>query len=544
MTSGVVYYNMGNKCLVRLAVSIYSLKKHYTGPITILSEGEESDKFCEKIAKDLGVNFQKVSFSVPEGPQLTFMKKTLLHTVTPYDISVFLDSDTLVTGRINELFEWANEYDFVATNFANWSTTGSTMSKRIRNWEKHYPKLIPGALSFGPALNAGCYAFKKTAAFLKVWYNMTLPGRDINLPEETSMQVILPNYPHLVAPQEFNCSCKHSNPHHPDVRIIHYHRNKHCRDGLPYGADIWVRYYERCLELDIGGMKEWHTTFDRTLRIYNINKKKKQVEKPKEKPVVKAVSKSKYRREDITIVSAISPNLMYAFEMNFPTWQAKPQLAGLPIIIFHHGFDNPEKQLKFVTDVPNAKLVHWDMPKYANIRELMISSFILGTAKHVETDYWLKLDADAYFSGVEDVLEPWHFEKDLCGHRWGVSRGEMLLAADAWAQHIGLPGESFLKGAQIQFAMENVKFKHERIISWICLHRSSFVREVAEICGERLPIPSHDTLLWYMAHRLGKPWTRTMLNRGTGHGKRMHQFLDARKSLAEQGFRIPEVVHG
>jgi hypothetical protein len=547
MTKGVIYYNTSTKCLVRLVVSIYSLRKHYTGPIAILSEGDESRKYCQPIAEALGCEFVESTFDVPEGPQMTFMKKTLLHTVTPYDVSVFLDSDTLVTGNIDKLFEWAEQYEFVATNFANWNTKGKIMSGRIKQWQKHHPGFIDKALEFGPALNAGCYAFRKDAKFLKVWFAMTLPGRDINLPEETSMQVILPAFPNFVAPQEYNCSCKFSNPFDPDVRIIHYHRNKHCRIGLPYGASLWMSYFDKVLAKDIASISKWHLEFDRTLAsflrdrdrstaVIILEDDKKALAVP---PVTDYKSIFPISPDKLTIVSAISPNMVYALKANFPTWQAKSQFAGVPIIIFHNGFENPEKDLDFVLKVPNARLIHWTMPKYDSIRELMISAFVLGSAEHVKTEYFLKLDADSYFSGREDVFDQSHFDNVLCGHRWGVSRLIMLQNLDFWAAKIGLPGKAFLSPEDSARVCDwNVKFKHPRIISWICLHQTKFVKQVAELTGNRLPVPSHDTLLWYMAWRLDLPWKGAKLNSGTGHGKRLSSFLDAHKKLREQGFIV------
>lgn len=551
MTAGVIYYNTGLKCLARLITSIYSLRKHYEGAIAIISEGAESDEYCGPIAQALGCEFVPAKFDVPNGPQNTFLKKTLLHTVSPYDLNVFLDSDTIVTGSISPLFSWALEHEFVGTQFSNWKTTGKTIGKRIKNWERHYPHLMEKALAFGPALNAGCYAFKRDTAFLKVWYMMTLPGREIFLPEETSMQVILPNYKHYIAPQEFNCSCKFSDPRHVDVRIIHYHRNKHCREGLPFGGDIWIKHFERVRELKLAGIESWWDKYDITLSRYYGDKSEVDKLLPKPVPSIPHASKpfeitetpARYRPEDLTIVSAVSPNCLYALRANFPTWQAKAQLRGLPMIIFHHGFEDPENDLRFVLEVPTARLVHWTMPKYDSMRELMISAFILGAAREVQTEYYLKLDADAYFSGREDVLEEEHFKYDLCGHRWGVSRLKHLQDADKWADshHAFSMTRPFLRDAERAMVVDDqVKYHHPRIISWICLHKMAFVREVAAMCGDRMPIPSHDTLLWYVANRFGRPWNGTKLNRGTGHGKRLNQFMDAHNKLAEQGYFIPE----
>jgi len=264
---GVIYYNTGFKGLARLLVSLHSLRKHWDGPVTVLSEGEDSSSKCREFAKVGLCDVREIDVTIPPGIQTAFLKKTLTHKTTPYQLNIFLDFDTLIRGDITELFDLAEKHQFVATNFAGWRSDGRTMVKRIRNWLPYYPKdLVEGAIPFGPAINAGTFAYDRDAKFHDDWYNLTLPGRHLNLPEETCMQVHLRFYPHFVADQKYNCSCKHSTPHHPDTRIIHYHGRKHCRSGLPYGGDLWIKEWEEVEKKNIAGVKRWGQRVDRYLR--------------------------------------------------------------------------------------------------------------------------------------------------------------------------------------------------------------------------------------------------------------------------------------
>ena len=548
MTRGIIYYNTGKKCLVRLATTIYSLRKHYRGPVAILSEGEESHQICTKIAGDLGVDFKAVEFQIPEGAQPTFLKKTLLHIVSPYDVSVFIDSDSLITGDPTPLFDWAEKYEFVATQFSNWAASGRIMTGRINNWKPYLPEYIDQALKFGPALNAGVYAFRRDSRFMNDWFEKTLPGRHIHLPEETSMQVLLHRYPNYVAPQIYNCSCKHSDPLDPDVRIIHYHRNKHCRIGLPFGAELWMRCFERVLEKNVAGIKDWHLEWDGTLKRYFVHKSKQTGQK--ETPVIKVVAPEKpepkkeqedmprprqlpqpYIRHDVTLVGAISANLIPLFKQTVPTWAAKPQVAAMPLIIFTHGISDPQTQLRPYVKHKNVTFIPWEMPKYNDIRELMISSFVLGAARHVTTPYWLKLDLDTYFATPEDLFGPEHYTYDIVGHRWGQSFLRNIILLDNWADTKGLPGKRLLPVDTQPPAHHREKYGHARFISWACLHKTDFVKEAAALAGDRLPSESHDTFLWYIAYRLGRKWGGVKLNIGAGHSKRWGKIKAAYDTL-------------
>lgn len=499
--AGVIYYNTGTKCLARLAVSIRSLKKHYSGPIAIISDGPESSRECEFIAKVLGVDCVHTTISVDLGPQETFLKKTLLHRYTPYDISLYLDSDTLVRRDPKVLLAFAAKHDFVATNFANWVSTGNTMRSRIMAWQPHYPNDIAEAINFGPALNAGVYAFKKSSEFMADWYNLTLPGRHIFLPEETSMQVHLRKYKHFVAPQEFNCSCKHSKPEAPNVAIIHYHRNKHCRQGLPFSARLWVDEYDSMIEEypQLGDLAR----HDRTLRSFLATRQLQS----SSLSVIKAVTDL----PATTLVTAVSANMFDVFRRTAPTWQLKKQFRDWPMIVFTHGVSH--KQIKRLVGFPNLTCIDWDH-QAVNMREKMISAFVYGAAQHVRTPYYVKLDCDAYFTDQSDIFRADDYKAAFTGHRWGLSLKAFIDILNDWADSKGLPGERIADNST------GAKVVMPRIISWICLHDMSFLAKAVALSPERMPVPSHDTYLWYLASRLNIKWQARRLNHGAGHSKK------------------------
>jgi hypothetical protein len=252
MTRGVIYYNRGQKMLVRLAVSIESLRRHYDGPVTILSQGDDSHKACEYIADrwGIGANVKRVDWP-DEKKRQTYLNATLSHQTTPYDTTMWLDSDTLVRGTFAEMFEAAEANEFAISQIANW-TVQKKIGKRVLDWAPLYPDWIKPALDFKPAINCGVFAFVKESALMRDWYKLAEPGRDLSwIPDETCCQLILHRYPHKIMDQKYNVSCKHSNPYDPDARIIHYHGRKHCRmtekDGVTFclhGAWLWYRMFE------------------------------------------------------------------------------------------------------------------------------------------------------------------------------------------------------------------------------------------------------------------------------------------------------------
>lgn len=265
---GVLYYNLGRSCAVRLLVSLHSLRKHYSGPVAILSEGEESHRLCQRIAAACGARVIEWDAAVETGKNMPFLAKTRLHLGTPFEVTVALDSDTLVLGPLDELFVQAERDGFCVARFANWRTSGGIMQKRIRQWSEILPGYIEAAVNHGPAINTGVMVFRQDASLFRQWYETALRGREYFIPDEVSCQLLLPRHPHFILDGKWNRSCKHDDPDLPDTRIIHYHGKKHCRPGLPYHGDKWMAVYDEVVNLNLAGVRDWSPAGDRMLKRY------------------------------------------------------------------------------------------------------------------------------------------------------------------------------------------------------------------------------------------------------------------------------------
>ena len=265
---GVIYYNTGTSCLIRLLVSLFSLRQHYSGPVTIVSEGEDSHELCQKIADALDAQVLRWDSGLEPGKNGAYLAKTRLYQASPYQTTVALDSDTLVQGDIEELFRQAEEHEFCVAQFAKWRTDGRIYSKRIRQWETLVPSHIESALNFGPAINTGVLAYKKEASILQEWEKVVLDGRHLFIPDEVSCQLLLPHHKHRILENLWNCSCRYDSPSDPSVKIIHYHGRKHCRPGLKFHGAAWITEYQRVVEANLADVHSWKPAGDRMLKRY------------------------------------------------------------------------------------------------------------------------------------------------------------------------------------------------------------------------------------------------------------------------------------
>lgn len=197
-------------------------------------------------------------------------------------------------------------------------------------------------------------------------------------------------------------------------------------------------------------------------------------------------------KDSLAIVTAVTPDYMKKLKWTLPTWTMKPQFKDCRLYIFHSGFKNIEKEFKWIEKYfSDIHLVEWSMEGVTNQRELMLSSFVLCSARNVEEDYFVKLDADTYFTDAQDAFNQEDFDYSICAHPWGYTKpGWWIDKLKAWVDNKSFDSKG----------KDGSTSSQKRIISWCCLHKTKFVKQASDVAGVRLPVPSHDTYLWFLAN--------------------------------------------
>jgi hypothetical protein len=487
MSEGVIYYNRGQKCIIRLATSIHSLRKYYDGCVTIIQHDKPNKhvlRILEWLQDKYDVDVKDVSEDAEAqaiGYSLQF--KAYLWKYTPYDNTIFLFSDTIVLGPIEHLHTLAELNGLVFTDFCGWVTTGGKMSRRINAWR---PVIgddeVKKALNYGRAVNTGVFAFtvdSETKVFLEEWGKLVNEGLKKNctrrILDEVACQVLLHKYPdcHIMAESKFNSSVRFGP--FEDAVIIHYHGAKHVGDWAP--CFHWKNHYwEMRNRSDIYDLLGGNYG-DRRFRQYL-------------KDVVK---------KDVTIVSAVNPKYLSRMCSNIDKWMQMEGIREQKFLIFAHGWDRVRAvPTRPIRKYKNVKVVRWDLPVADTERERMLSAFVFGVAEHVETKYWMKLDGDCT-PKTDNFVWPKLGEHSVIGHRWGYTKMKhdpdtdvhWLNRLDAW-----FGGEPYFKET-----FETPRVGHRRFCTFCAIEKTAFTKRIAKASGERLPIPSQDTLSWYLAER-------------------------------------------
>ena len=100
---GVIYISTGEKNYTEALISVRSLKKfNAESSVTIYTDESVADPVFD-------------NFVIIEQPQYSAQDKALHICGTPYEETLYIDSDTYVTGDLSEYFEVLDYCDFAGT---------------------------------------------------------------------------------------------------------------------------------------------------------------------------------------------------------------------------------------------------------------------------------------------------------------------------------------------------------------------------------------------------------------------------------------------
>jgi hypothetical protein len=219
--------------------SIFSLRKHYSGEVTVMQEG----LLDEGVARLIGNLDAKVQ-QIPEIDVPGLFRKASLWRELTCDYAMFLDSDTIIRGPVDEFLEWTMKWGFTCTWFSGWLTSRPRVKSRIQQWNRVDSSLIPPALAYGKAINSGVQGWSKQATILPEYERLTQLGISAGcnrlVVDEIALQLLLPTHTHYLADHVWNTSGVFGNVEH--ARIVHYHGRKHCHPGNPR-TDLWTQCY-------------------------------------------------------------------------------------------------------------------------------------------------------------------------------------------------------------------------------------------------------------------------------------------------------------
>lgn len=248
---------------------------------------------------------------------------------------------------------------------------------------------------------------------------------------------------------------------------------------------------------------------------------------------------------DYSTVVGVDQYHFWQLAMTWPTWKRhKPSLLKQPMVVFCNSSEPFfHRKVKQMIDHPDLRTIEWPISgldwdrqegkrgdKFSiPHRAMMLSGFVYVPAAFVQTSHWLKLDTDVVATGMDDWIDPAWFDgcPAIVSHRWTFTRpADQMLKMDQWVEknRERMPPE-IARSEPLNLVPRPGwdRVGHKRIISWCGFFDTTWTRSTAMLTRQtdgtfRLPIPSQDGFLFYMAARGGKKVVRAnMKSRGWQH---------------------------
>lgn len=270
----VNYLMSGDAHAAYLVVSLRSLRRHYTGKVTVWAYPESIDT-VRLIAGDFSLDIRARQWDpIYRGKNGQFFNKLSLLEILPDGANLYLDADTMINASVDSLFKSIEQYGFVATQFGTWVSTGRTIAKRVSRLTGRYPidqEALKRVLETAyPSVNGGVVGCRPQSSALQIWKAWTEQLLDIFIADETVLHAVMGKFN---GPDEalwehflvllggrFNCSPKYQPAGLPDseVAIWHFHGDSNTRpDKSKKGFDLWYPEYRDCVEKNVGFINTW-----------------------------------------------------------------------------------------------------------------------------------------------------------------------------------------------------------------------------------------------------------------------------------------------
>jgi hypothetical protein len=211
---------------------------------------------------------------------------------------------------------------------------------------------------------------------------------------------------------------------------------------------------------------------------------------------------------DFTTTIGVDREHLRELRLSAPTWrQHRPEIFTQPIVVICDWLlSNAEvDEVRQLLKGPEVRTTqpHWQ-PGLSQ-REKMLSAFVLIAPFQVKTPWILKLDTDTVALRTdpawcdEYLIAAQHGERPvLIAHRWSYTKpGSWIGDLNQWAK----TQPQLDSTSPLPYDGTSNCVGHRRITSWCAFCAAGWCRDTARLAGDRLPIPSHDTFLWYCAVR-------------------------------------------
>lgn len=270
MSFGVITMYVGGRYGVRCAVALHSLRKHYSGPISMFVSPVESplaDKLCA------AANVTPIVIAERRPQQRTRRRfwcnwlKAQCIPKTPYRRTMWIDMDTVTRAPIDPFAQHLDDVSIVATQFLNLTTHSAKMGGRILEARGLDPELDAAVNAqtkeSHPTINTGVFAFddspyaRSFMTDVARWCSLSFQALKITSGvDEIMFQLMCSARPgvRVISGSRWNNSPWWQRPDSGNAAIVHYHGTVGLCAGI---GSPWVRELRSAWDANFANIRRW-----------------------------------------------------------------------------------------------------------------------------------------------------------------------------------------------------------------------------------------------------------------------------------------------
>lgn len=259
MRTGIVYQLSGNWTATLCVVSLWSLRQHYDGPVSLLITDECMD-VGKAIAADKRLRVELIPTTRPtDGKRPHWVAKTFTYLQSPYDYSIYIDSDTVIHADPSPLFG-----DLVLTKVNELRILDNhqypkSVRHQFRKFRKHGPimeRMIDNCYAANRyCVNNGVWGFAKEHRLLWELHHLCVGLREERMHDEIAMQLCLPRYHDIKwMDGRWNALVAYEKQW-GDRKIAHYHHKYYA--NIARGRESFTPVLRDAIDNNVAGLRDW-----------------------------------------------------------------------------------------------------------------------------------------------------------------------------------------------------------------------------------------------------------------------------------------------
>jgi len=262
MITGIVYQLSGLWTAELCVVSLWSLRQHYHGPVSLFI-ADDCRVIGQAVESDKRLDVELLPTQLPEGGRRPhWVAKTFTYLLSPYDYTVYIDSDTIVLADPSPLFGHLVLPKCADLRILDDHQYPKSVRAQFRKFRKHGPVMSDMIDRCYKAnlyiVNNGVMGFAKDHPLLYELHHLCIGLKDEQMHDEIAIQLCLPRYDDVRwVGGEWNALVAYEKKW-ADRKIAHYHHKYYAT--LARGRETWLPHLRAAMEANVAGIRDWAGT--------------------------------------------------------------------------------------------------------------------------------------------------------------------------------------------------------------------------------------------------------------------------------------------